>query len=177
MLAKTTLAVAALAIFVTTAAQAETKVTVSEMHLCCGACVKAVQKAIDSVEGASVTVDRKEGTSAIIASSDAVAEKALKALADAGFHGKTDSEKLTMPKDSGAPEGKVERIELSGIHNCCGGCNKAIKAALAEVEGVKGDNADPKNKSLVVEGDFVAQELIAALYKAGFHTRVKKETE
>jgi len=175
MFMRITLAVAACAMLIATAARAETKVTVSEMHLCCGACVKAVQKAIDGVEGATVTIDRKAGSSAITAANDETAAKAVKALADAGFHGKTDNEKVAMPDDSGAPEGKVERIELAGIHNCCGGCNKAIKAALGTVEGVAGDNADPKAESLVVEGEFVAQELIAALNKAGFHAKVKKE--
>ena len=175
MFMRTTLAVAACAMFLSTTARAETKVTVSEMHLCCGACVKAVQKAVGEVEGASVTVDRKAGSSAITADSKETAAKAVKALADAGFHGKTDNEELAMPDDSGAPEGKVARIELAGIHNCCGGCNKAIKAALGTVEGVAGDNADPKAETLVVEGDFVAKELIAALNKAGFHAKVKKE--
>ena len=165
---------AAFALLLASVAQAETKVTLSEMHLCCGACVKAVHKAVDSVEGATVEVDQEEGTSAITAADEETAARVLKAIADAGFHGKSDSETLALPKDSGAPAGKVERLEITGIHNCCGGCNKALKEAIKTVEGVAGDNASPKEKVLVVEGNFVAQQLIEALYKAGFHGRVKQ---
>jgi copper chaperone CopZ len=174
MLTKSMLAAAAFAFLLTGVVQAETKVTLSEMHICCGACVKAVNKAIDSVEGASVEVDKDAGTSTITADDEATAARAVKAVADAGFHGMSDSQVAAMPMDSGAPAGKVERLELTGIHNCCGGCNKALKKALTTVTGVTADNASPKEKVLVVEGEFVAQELIEALYKAGFHGRVKQ---
>ena len=168
------LSVLTLAFLFSGIAQAETKVTLSEMHLCCGACTKAVMKAVDSVEGAAVEVDQDAGTSTVTAADDETATRALLAIAKAGFHGKSDNATIAIPDDSGAPKGKVERIELTGIHNCCGGCNKALVKALGTVEGAKGNNASPKNASLVVEGDFFAQELIDALYKAGFHGRVKQ---
>lgn len=173
MPSRITLTAMAFTLLLATTAQAETKVTLSEMHICCGACVKAVNKAIDSVEGASVKVNKDEGTSTITADNEQTAARALQAVADAGFHGKSDNDTLEIADDSGVPQGKVERLELRGIHNCCGGCNKALKKALTTVEGVAGDNASPKNKTLVVEGDFVAQELIKALYEAGFHARMK----
>lgn len=155
-------------------ARAETKVTLSKMHLCCGACVKGVEKAVDGVDGASVAVDQDNGSATVTASDAKTAKQALAAIAAAGFHASTDSETLKMPANSGVTKGKVTRLELVGIHNCCGGCNRAVKQAIASVGGVTADNAKPKAKSLVVEGNFDGLELINALYAAGFHVTKKK---
>ena len=67
----------------------------------------------------------------------------------------------------------TQRLELIGIHNCCGGCNKAIKAAIATVDGVQADTAKPNSKSVVIEGDFDGLAVVTALNKAGFHVRSK----
>ena len=72
------------------------------------------------------------------------------------------------------PKGTVTRLELVGIHNCCGGCTKAIKRALASVKGVQADTVKPKQTSFVVEGEFKAAEVIETVFNAGFHCDVKK---
>jgi len=156
------------------AAAAETKVTVSKMHLCCGACYKAVEKAIDGVEGASVEFDKKAKSTTITAGSDEVAQKAVNAIAAAGFHGQSDNKKIAMPEDSGVKPGKVKRLELTGVHNCCGGCNRALDKALDSVDGVEDNTAKPRAETFVVEGDFDAAALVKALNGAGFHVKVKK---
>ena len=97
------------------------------------------------------------------------AGRAFAAIARAGFHGESDHAKLKVPDNSGVKEGKVKRLELVGVHNCCGGCNSAIKEAIATVAGVEKDTAAPKSKTLVVEGDFDGLALVQALNKAGFH--------
>ncbi len=160
-------------LLVVSAAQAETKVTLSELHLCCGACVKAVEKAVGSVDGAAVAVDKNAGTAAITAGDDATVQKAVDAVAAAGFHAKSDNENISMKDDSGAKAGNVKRLELTGVHNCCGGCNTAIKKALATVDGIEANTAKPKQTSLVVEGDFDAAALVKALNNFGFHVQVK----
>jgi len=81
---------------------------------------------------------------------------------------------LKMKDDSGAEAGKVKSITVSGVHNCCGACCKAIKATVAKVEGVKGETAKPKLETFEVTGDFDAAELVKALNAAGFHVKVKK---
>lgn len=152
---------------------ADVTVTLSKMHLCCGACVKAVEGSIEKVEGASVEVDADGGTAKVTAGDAKIARKAIAAIGRAGFHGESDHQKLKMPNNSGVEEGTVKRLELVGVHNCCGGCNKAIKAAIASVKGVEADTAQPKSKTLVVEGEFDGLAVVEALNKAGFHVRAK----
>jgi Cu+-exporting ATPase len=162
--------------FVNTGSSAETTVTLKETHLCCPACVKSVATAIGEVEGAKAECDREKKTITISADSDKVARQALTALAKAGFHGTSDHEKLKIaPGLRNIPKGKVSRIELTGVHNCCGACTKAIKKVLESVEGVAGDTVKAKESSFVVEGDFNARQLVRKLNKAGFHATPKKD--
>lgn len=155
------------------AAQAETKVTLTKMHLCCGACVKAVQSSVKDLPGVKVDVTAKEGKTVVSAADDKSAQAALDAISAAGFHAVTDSEELKMKADSGVKKGVVKRLELTGLHNCCGACTKSITAAVATVDGVKGNTAQPKQETMVVEGNFDAADLVAALLDAGFHVKVK----
>lgn len=158
-------------------AHAEETVTLSKMHLCCGACVKAVEGALEKVEGATAKVDAAAGKVVLTATDAKTARKAIAAIGRAGFHGESDNQKLKLPNNSGVKEGKVQRLELIGVHNCCGGCNKAIKEAIASVEGVSADTAKPKESTLVVEGDFDGLAVVHALNKAGFHVRAKDAAE
>ena len=162
-----------IATFASQSAHAEVSVKISKMHLCCGACVKGVEGALKKVEGATVKVDQDDSSAVVSAANKKTARKAISAIARAGFHGVTDDEKLKMPENSGVKEGKTKRLELIGVHNCCGGCNKAIKAAIAKVDGVEADTAKAKSKSIVIEGDFEGRAVVKALNDAGFHVRMK----
>src|SRR5262249_28653270 len=108
------------------------------------------------------------------AKDDATVQKALDALAAAGFHGTTNNKDLKIKDDSGATKGKVKTLTLVGVHNCCGQCNKAIVGAVTKVPGVTGNTAKAKNDTFDVTGDFDAAELIKALNAAGYHVKVKK---
>jgi periplasmic mercuric ion binding protein len=156
------------------AALAETKVEIGNVHLCCPACVKGVSAALKDVEGVKGVCDQKAKTVTITAADDATAQKGIEALAAAGYHGKLETNAVHFPRDSGATKGKVSTLTLTGIHNCCGACNKAIKTAVKKVPGVSGDTAKPKNETFEVTGDYEASELIRALHEAGFHAKVKK---
>jgi copper chaperone CopZ len=155
------------------AVRAETKVELKKVHLCCGQCVKIVGNILKK-EGVKGRCDQKAKTVTITAEDDKAAQKAVDALAAAGFHGDTDSKSVSMKDDSGVTAGKVKSLTLTGIHNCCGQCCKAIKATVKKVEGVTGDNAKPKEKTFEVTGDFDAAALVKALNEAGFHVKVKK---
>src|SRR5205823_11312173 len=96
------------------------------------------------------------------------------ALAAGGFHGDTGNKDLKVKDDSGVTAGKVKTLTLTGIHNCCGNCNKSIKTAIKKVDGVTGDTAKAKEKTFVVTGDFDAEAVVKALNDAGFHVKVKK---
>ena len=89
-------------------------------------------------------------------------------------HGDTGNKDLAMKDDSGAAGGKVKSLTVSGAHNCCGQCCRAIKATVKKVEGVREDTAKPKEKTFTVSGDFDAAELVKALNAAGFHVQVTK---
>jgi copper chaperone CopZ len=155
-------------------ARAETKVELKGVHLCCRACARAVGQALAPLEGVTGTCDLPDKTVTITAPDDKTARMALAALAAAGFSGDTGRKDLTMPADGGPPAGKVKSLTLTGVHNCCTSCCKAIKEAVKKVDGVTGDTARPKSDTFEVTGDFDAAELVKALNAAGFHVRVKK---
>jgi copper chaperone CopZ len=170
---RTAVAAAVLGLALTAAAQAETKVTIKGVHLCCGACVTAVEDAVAGVNGAKVECDRPGKTVTVTAPDAATAQKTLDALADAGFHGKVDGSEVAF-KPVDVKPGKVAKLEVAGVHNCCGQCTRILKSTLKEVEGVKSDNITAKADSFVVEGDFDAAQVVEALLNAGFHVTVKK---
>jgi copper chaperone CopZ len=155
------------------AARAETKVQLKGTHLCCGQCVAAVGTILKGIDGVTGKCDQKGGTVTITAKDDATAQKAIDALAAGGFHGTTDNDKIKVKDDSGVKKGKVKELTVTGVHDCCGQCNNAIKKALKTVDGVKGDNAKAKSDSIEITGDFEAEDVIKALNAAGFHVKVK----
>jgi periplasmic mercuric ion binding protein len=156
------------------AAPAETKVELKGVHLCCPACTKAVGDILKTVDGVQGKCDKDAGTISITAPDDQTAQKALDALSAGGFHGDTDSATLKVKDDSGVKAGKVKTLTLTGVHNCCGACCKAIKAAVKKVDGVTGDTAKPKVNTFEVTGDFDAAEVVKALNAAGYHVKVKE---
>ena len=155
------------------AARAEVTVTVSEMHLCCPGCTNAVEEAVAKVEGVKCVASQKERTTVLTAADLPTMQKALNRMARAGFCGKLDNEDLKF-KEIKSADGKVARMEIAHVHNCCGACTKAIKKALAEVEGVKADTCKSKEEKFVIEGEFEPKDAIAALIEAGFYPLLPK---
>jgi mercuric ion binding protein len=151
-----------------------TKVELTGVHLCCDACVDGVGVALKDVEGVESHCDIGNRTVTLTAGDDAAAQKALDALAAAGYHGETGNKQLTMKAQGDAPQGKVKRLKVSGIHNCCWPCCKAIKDAIKTVSGVTGDTARSEVTAFEVTGDFDAPALVQALHAAGFNARVKE---
>jgi copper chaperone CopZ len=157
----------------TAAARADTTVELKGTHLCCGACVKAVNDTLKGIEGVTGKCDQKAKTVTITAKDDATAQKAIDALVEAGFSGTTNSDKVKVKDDSGVKAGKVKSLTVTGVHNCCGQCTAAIKNTLKKVDGVKGDTVKAKADTFEVTGDFDAEKVVKALNDAGFHVKVK----
>lgn len=155
--------------------QAETKVELKGVHLCCPACVKAVDEILKGVDGVKGVADRQKKTVTITAPDDKAAQKALDALAAGGFHGDTGKKDPAIKDDSGATKGKVKSLTVTAIHNCCGQCTRAINETLTKVDGVTGNTAKAKSNTFTVMGDFDAAELVKALNAAGFHVKVEKK--
>jgi len=154
-------------------ALAETKVTLTKTHLCCGQCVKAVEKVLDTAKVKGV-VSQDEGKVEFTAADEKAAQQVVDALAAAGFHGVTNSQEIKVKDDSGVKEGKVKSLTLKGIHNCCGSCNMAIKKAVKTVAGVESEDAKAHTSTLTVKGDFDGAALVKALNEAGFHVTAEK---
>jgi copper chaperone CopZ len=167
------LVVAALALLIVAELRAETKVTISGTHLCCGQCLRAVDATLKDIKGVTHTRSQEAKTIELTAESDAAAQKAVDALAAAGFYGKTNSDKVKYAEVVAGKE-PVERLEVAGVHNCCGACTNAIKKAIGAVEGVTANTVKPKEQGFVVEGKFKPVDLVQALLDAGFYVQIKK---
>ena len=156
------------------ATRTEIKVELTGIHLCCQGCVNAVDAALRSVGVVNSRCDMDNGTVALTANDAATVQKALDAIAAAGFYGITDNSQFAIKAVSNVPQDKIKSLIVSGIHNCCGPCCEAIKRAINTVEGVTGDTAQPRATTFVVTGEFEAASLIRALNDAGFSARVKQ---
>jgi periplasmic mercuric ion binding protein len=153
--------------------RAETKVTVSDTHLCCAQCLRGVEAALKDVSGVKHTSNQQAKTVEIVADSDDAAQKALDALATAGFYGTLNNDKLKF-KSVTAKSESADKVELTGIHNCCGACTSAIKKAVTSVSGVTGTNIKNRDTTFAVEGKFKPADVVKALLDAGFYVQVKQ---
>jgi copper chaperone CopZ len=167
------LAVAALASLLIAELRAETKVTISGTHLCCGQCLRAVDATLKDIQGVTHKSSQEAKTIELTAESDAAAQKAVDALAAAGFYGKTSSDKVKYA-DITAGKEPVERLEVAGVHNCCGACTNAIKKAVTGVSGVTATSVKAKETAFVIEGKFKPADLVQALLDAGFYVQIKR---
>lgn len=153
------------------------EVQVTGVHICCGACVMAVDKAFKGVEGiSSVSSDRASRTVRFTAADDKAATAGIEALAKAGFHGTASHADavLAFPA-SGAKNGsKAGQIKIGNVHLCCAACVRATGEALRKVDGVGNVSADRDASTVEVTGENVSVEaLVKALNDAGFHATVQ----
>lgn len=153
---------------------AETSVKLEGVHLCCKACVRGVEKAITTVEGASVVADRDAGTAVVTAPDKKTLRKGLNAIAQGGFYGVSKDSSMKVRDISGAKNKQVKKVTIKGVHLCCNGCVYAVEDALDTVKGVTGNTLEKKVESFEVTGDFNEKELFAALNKAGFAGRASR---
>jgi len=153
-------------------AQAD-EVKLSNVHLCCGSCVKGVEKVAAKVSGATVSIDKDAGTVAISSSSKAALQQTVDALVAAGYYGKSSDSSIKLA-GSGAKDGKVRSLKVEGVHLCCGKCVTAVQGAISKVPGVKGNTAEKNAKVFEVTGDFSAKAVFDALNGAGLTGKVAK---
>lgn len=148
------------------------KVEIKDVHLCCGQCVNAVNKAVGEIEGLKAACDQEGGAIQLEAKDLATAQKGVDAIAEAGYHGSIEADNPKFPETTDVPEGKVKSLKLDGVHNCCPGCTSAVVEALESVDGVEANTLKPRMKAFEVTGDFEAAAVIEALNAAGFHVKV-----
>ena len=90
-------------------------VTISEIHLCCGACVKAVEKAA-RIDGVQAEVSQDEGTAVLTGATYADIQKSLDEIAKAGFSGKIEDD--TASGQSEIPRDQDRRTARSRSSRC-----------------------------------------------------------
>ena len=171
-------AIAAAGILLTGMSGAAITVEVKDMHLCCGGCNGAATGAVNSGGAKDAAASGKSVT--FTAANDAAAQKALDKLSAAGFWGTVESKTIALRDDSGTvlpPKAKPVKISsgtFKGAHNCCDGCNKALKEAIKSVEGVESDDAAAKGATFTVKGAYNPADLIKAIHAAGYHAKLEK---
>jgi len=153
---------------------ADTSVKLSNVHLCCNNCVKGVDKALSGVTGAKAQSDKDAGTVTINAPDKATVQKAVDALVSAGYFGASSDPAIKVTSNSGAKNGKVQTLKVTGVHLCCGKCVTSVTEALSKVPGVKGNTATKGAESFEVTGDFSPKDAFAELNKAGLSGKAAK---
>lgn len=154
-------------------AQAETTVTLDGVHNCCKSCTNGIVKAGTSVKDVTVTAEGETVT--IVAKSKAGAKKAVEAINEAGYYGKSSEAESPAPTSSGLPkaEKKLTSATVTGAHLCCQKCVNAMTEAVKAVPGVTEYDIQNKAKTFTVKGEFTETDLLASMNKAGFHGTVK----
>ncbi len=151
------------------------EVAVTEVHLCCGQCVKRVADSLKGVDGVTnAACDKDAGKVTFTASGADAAKAGVAALAKAGFHGKAvhGDAVVAFPKSGVKADAKADSVTLGNVHLCCGGCKKAASEAAKGVDGVTGATCDGDAETITVTGsDFNVKAVVDALYAAGFHAK------
>ncbi|MEG9545793.1 heavy metal-associated domain-containing protein [Mannheimia sp. HC-2023] len=62
------------------------------------------------------------------------------------------------------------KLQLDGLH--CGNCAKSVEKALNEVVGVTQALVTLENQTAIIEGNVVAEDLIAAIEDIGFEAKL-----
>jgi len=161
---------ASLFILVTGLAQAETTVTLEGVHNCCKSCTKGIVGAADGLKDVTITAEGKTVT--ITAKSKTNAKKAVEAMMDAGYYGKS-SEETSSTTSAPKADKKLKDATVTGVHLCCGKCVTAMTDAVKTVPGVTEYTIENKAKSFTVKGDFSENDLLTAMNKAGFNGSIK----
>jgi copper chaperone CopZ len=155
------------------AADVTTKIT--DTHICCGSCVKAVAKVLATVPGATGSASEDDSSISITGPDNATVQKATDALVAAGFYGKSSNPDIKIVSDTGAKDEKVTSLKIESTHICCGKCVKSINDTVGAVPGVTGTDAAKGMTSFTVKGDFNEKAVVDALQKEGLTGKVAKQ--
>ena len=155
------------------------EVTVSNVHLCCGSCIAAVDEALTDVAGVSdVGADQNSKTIRFAAADDKAAAAGIEALARHGFFGKAKhgDKKLDFPANGAKKGDKANTIVLNGVHLCCGACGTGAKKSLDNVAGLSAIEVDRAAGKITLKGAGIdTVKALDALNAGGFYATVKSE--
>jgi copper chaperone CopZ len=163
---KTLFTAIAMAVALSTRA-ADVTATLTDVHLCCGSCVKGVATAVADVHGLTAKADQEAKTVTLTGPDTATVQKGADALVASGYFGKISNPVIKLNAVTGAKNQTVESIKVEDLHLCCGKCVKAVNDILATVPGVTGNTATTGAKSFEVTGKFNDKAVFDAFQKAG----------
>ena len=123
-------------------ATASTTVTLKGVHLCCKGCVTGAVNAAKKGGASNATAKPQQRQVIIEAADVATANKAVQAVAAAGYYGKSDNPKAAIA--AGVEDVKVTSANVSGVHLCCGKCVRAVDKAVENLKGASGHTAEKK---------------------------------
>ena len=146
---------------------ADVSAKITDTHVCCGSCVKAVAKILATVPGVTGAADQDTDSISLTGPDTATVQKATDALVAAGFYGKSSNPDIKIVSDTGAKGEKVKSLKIEDVHLCCPKCVKAVNEVLAGVPGVTGNDAAKGATSFTVTGDFNDKDVFDGLQKAG----------
>src|SRR5689334_19682837 len=98
--------------FAVAAHAADSTVTLSGVHLCCGSCVKGVSAAVASMSDVKATCDAPASTVTLTAPDQATLQKAVDSLVAAGYYGKSSDAAIKVEDKTNAPDGKVTSLKV-----------------------------------------------------------------
>jgi periplasmic mercuric ion binding protein len=151
------------------AADDAAKVKVDGVHLCCGQCVKSVQEVLKKEKVDKVACDQK-GKIVTFEAMPADAEKAIKALYDAGFAGKATIGDKAFEVKAKAPDVKGDEIIVKNVHVCCGQCVKGVTALFPKDQKITVAPGKGPLKDMTVSGkDLTAETVLKTLNDGGFN--------
>jgi copper chaperone CopZ len=148
-------------------ASADVTAKLTEVHMCCGSCVKLAQNTVTNLSGVSAVASMEDKTIVLTGPDTATVQKAANELTDAGFFGKSDNGDIKINAMTGAKGMKMQTLDVSNVHLCCPKCVTAVNKALTAVPGVEKTSAVKGAKTFTVTGDFSDTDIFAALQKAG----------
>jgi copper chaperone CopZ len=152
-------------------------VEVKGPHICCGACVKAVNKILTGVEGVSeVKADIKTKTVTFTATDEKAAKAGVKALFDGGLFGSATSSGKELKVDvSDAPKAaKADAVVVKSVHVCCGQCEVGVKAAFKDAKITFSDRVGSQRTVRIEAPGLEPSSVLEVLRKAGFNGKLDK---
>ena len=148
-----------------------TVVVLSGAHLCCSKCEKSIEEAVARYDDIKLEIDKDAGTVTFKGETGQAVEDALFKVYEAGFYGTTDHERLKMKKPGGSTK-EYEALDVTGMHICCGKCEKVVKSALKQIPGIEEDTVEKGKSSFKVSGKKITiADLNKALNEAGLNAR------
>ncbi len=143
-----------------------TSVVLSGAHICCSKCQKKMESSVERYDDIKLSFNKGDETVTLIGDSGQAVEDALFKIHEAGFYGSTDHARLKMKKLGGSKK-EVPEVDVTGIHNCCGKCDKALKKALKTVKGLEEHTLEKGKSSFKVTGKVTIADITKALGDVG----------